>query len=96
MFASKAARFLPVLQPARLVAARRITSAKAIALEVSWVGAFRPQITIKIAPAASFFVQEKHGAHNYHPLPVVLNRGLGVHVFDVEGNQYLDFLSAYR
>ena len=36
-----------------------------------------------------------HGAHNYHPLPVVLDRGEGVHVWDVEGKQYFDFLSAY-
>ncbi|WP_416442777.1 ornithine--oxo-acid transaminase [Leeuwenhoekiella sp. A16] len=40
-------------------------------------------------------LEEKHGAHNYHPLPVVLNRGEGVHVWDVEGKQYYDFLSAY-
>jgi ornithine--oxo-acid transaminase len=35
------------------------------------------------------------GAHNYHPLPVVLNKGDGVFVWDVEGNKYYDFLSAY-
>jgi len=40
-------------------------------------------------------LEEKYGAHNYHPLPVVLERGLGVHVWDVEGKQYFDFLSAY-
>ncbi len=40
-------------------------------------------------------LEEKHGAHNYHPLPVVLSRGEGVHVWDVEGNKYYDFLSAY-
>ena len=39
--------------------------------------------------------EEKFGAHNYHPLPVVLDRGEGVHVWDVEGNKYYDFLSAY-
>ncbi len=37
----------------------------------------------------------RYGAHNYKPMPVVLERGEGVHVWDVEGNQYLDFLSAY-
>ena len=37
----------------------------------------------------------QYGAHNYKPMPVVLERGEGVHVWDVEGNQYLDFLSAY-
>ncbi len=40
-------------------------------------------------------LEEKYGAHNYHPLPVVLSRGEGVHVWDVEGKQYFDFLSAY-
>ncbi|MFD0798633.1 ornithine--oxo-acid transaminase [Maribacter chungangensis] len=40
-------------------------------------------------------LEEKHGAHNYHPLPVVLSRGEGVHVWDVEGKKYYDFLSAY-
>lgn len=40
-------------------------------------------------------LEDQHGAHNYHPLPVVLQRGEGVHVWDVEGRQYLDFLSAY-
>ena len=40
-------------------------------------------------------LEDQHGAHNYHPLPVVLSRGEGVHVWDVEGNKYYDFLSAY-
>ena len=40
-------------------------------------------------------LEEKHGAHNYHPLPVVLARGEGVFVWDVEGKKYYDFLSAY-
>jgi hypothetical protein len=40
-------------------------------------------------------MEDKHGAHNYHPLPVVLARGEGVHVWDVEGKHYYDFLSAY-
>jgi len=39
--------------------------------------------------------EEKYGAHNYHPLPVVLDRGEGVFVWDVEGRRYYDFLSAY-
>ncbi len=39
--------------------------------------------------------EERYGAHNYHPLPVVLDRGEGVHVWDVEGKRYYDFLSAY-
>ncbi len=40
-------------------------------------------------------LENKHGAHNYHPLPVVLNKGEGVYVWDVEGKKYYDFLSAY-
>lgn len=39
--------------------------------------------------------EDKHGAHNYHPLPVVLARGEGVFVWDIEGKRYFDFLSAY-
>ena len=39
--------------------------------------------------------EDKFGAHNYHPLPVVLDRGEGVYVWDVEGRKYFDFLSAY-
>ena len=40
-------------------------------------------------------LENKYGAHNYHPLPVVLSRGEGVYVWDVEGKRYYDFLSAY-
>src|ERR1044071_2627260 len=40
-------------------------------------------------------LEDKFGAHNYHPLPVVLDSGKGVFVWDVEGKRYYDFLSAY-
>ena len=40
-------------------------------------------------------LENRYGAHNYHPLPVVLAKGQGVHVWDVEGKKYYDFLSAY-
>ena len=40
-------------------------------------------------------LEEKYGAHNYHPLPVVLEKGEGVHLWDVEGKHYYDFLSSY-
>lgn len=40
-------------------------------------------------------LEEKYGAHNYHPLPVVLERGEGVFVYDVDGKRYYDFLSGY-
>ena len=49
----------------------------------------------KITSKDAIALEEKHGAHNYHPLPVVLSRGEGVFVWDVEGNKYYDFLSAY-
>lgn len=39
--------------------------------------------------------ENKYGAHNYHPIPVVLERGKGIYVWDVDGNKYYDFLSAY-
>lgn len=39
--------------------------------------------------------EDKYGAHNYHPLPVVLSKGEGIYVWDVEGKKYFDFLSAY-
>ena len=40
-------------------------------------------------------IEDKYGAHNYHPLPAVLAKGEGVYVWDVEGKKYFDFLSAY-
>ena len=40
-------------------------------------------------------LEDKYGAHNYHPLPVVLSKGQGVFMWDVEGKRYYDFLSAY-
>ena len=40
-------------------------------------------------------IEDKYGAHNYHPLPVVLSKGEGVYLWDVEGKRYYDFLSAY-
>lgn len=45
--------------------------------------------------AEAIALEDKHGAHNYHPLPVVLERGEGVYVWDIEGKKYFDFLSAY-
>ncbi|MEI7485927.1 MAG: ornithine--oxo-acid transaminase [Chryseobacterium sp.] len=53
--------------------------------------------TVETAKNSQYFIdlEDKHGAHNYHPLPVVLDRGEGVFVWDVEGKKYYDFLSAY-
>jgi ornithine--oxo-acid transaminase len=51
---------------------------------------------MKTQSAQSFIEREaRFGAHNYHPLPVVLERGEGIYVWDVEGNRYMDFLAAY-
>jgi ornithine--oxo-acid transaminase len=49
----------------------------------------------KLTSADAIALEDKYGAHNYHPLPVVLNRGEGVYVWDVDGKKYYDFLSAY-
>ena len=49
----------------------------------------------KISSEEIISLENKFGAHNYHPLPVVLSRGEGVYVWDVEGKKYYDFLSAY-
>lgn len=53
--------------------------------------------TTAISEATNHFLalEERYGAHNYHPLPVVLDRGEGVHVWDVDGRRYFDFLSGY-
>ena len=56
-----------------------------------------------MSPAISFSerteyyisLESKYGAHNYHPIPVVLSKGLGVHLWDVDGKHYFDFLSGY-
>jgi len=52
---------------------------------------------MKLSSGASAFIEqeEKYGAHNYHPLGVVLSKGKGAFVWDVEGKRYFDFLSAY-
>jgi len=46
---------------------------------------------------SEILIEKEHqfGAHNYHPIPVVLSKGKGVHLWDIEGNQYYDFLSSY-
>jgi len=52
-------------------------------------------VTEKISSEAIIALENKYGAHNYHPLPVVLSKGEGVYVWDVDGKKYYDFLSAY-
>lgn len=51
--------------------------------------------TVMISTQEAIELEDQYGAHNYHPLPVVLSEGEGVHVWDPEGNKYYDFLSAY-
>ncbi|MEO7264305.1 MAG: aminotransferase class III-fold pyridoxal phosphate-dependent enzyme, partial [Ferruginibacter sp.] len=53
--------------------------------------------TINISSDTSYYLEleEKHGAHNYHPLPVVLKKGKGVFVWDINDKKYYDFLSGY-
>ena len=53
--------------------------------------------TITMSEQTQYYLEleEQYGAHNYHPIPVVLNRGKGVHVWDVDGKRYYDFLSGY-
>ncbi len=53
-------------------------------------------MTTKITSSAeAIHLEDKYGAHNYHPIPVVISKGEGVKVWDVEGKEYYDFLSAY-
>jgi ornithine--oxo-acid transaminase len=51
--------------------------------------------TLSATSEALIAKENQYGAHNYHPLPVVLEKGEGVYVWDVDGKQYFDFLSAY-
>lgn len=51
--------------------------------------------TLSATAAAYLALEDKYGAHNYHPLPVVLERGEGVFLWDVDGKRYYDFLSGY-
>ena len=49
----------------------------------------------KMNPEEIIALENQHGAHNYHPIPVALSKGKGIYVWDVEGKKYMDFLSAY-
>ena len=65
--------------------------------EVNMKNEFYPSHKRSTTMTSQHFIdlEDKYGAHNYHPLPVVLDRGEGVYVWDVEGKRYFDFLSAY-
>jgi len=56
---------------------------------------FTMMVSEKISSKQAIDLENNYGAHNYHPLPVVLNKGEGVYVWDVDGKRYYDFLSAY-
>jgi ornithine--oxo-acid transaminase len=53
------------------------------------------QVSATMKSQKVFDREDKYGAHNYHPIPVAIERGEGVFVWDVEGKKYFDFLSAY-
>src|SRR4249920_1189299 len=55
------------------------------------------QTILPVTAATQYFMdlEDRYGAHNYHPIPVVLKEGKGVFVYDVEGKRYYDFLSGY-
>lgn len=76
---------------AALVAGARYSSGSTVARHVTPAGVARDSQEAE----AVFAREDKYGAHNYHPLPVALCKGKGVFVWDVDGNRYYDFLSAY-
>ncbi|XP_025094137.1 ornithine aminotransferase, mitochondrial-like [Pomacea canaliculata] len=80
------------LQPVTIAAKRMVsTSVTKSTLAAPAVGPTK----LGTRSQAVFDREDRYGAHNYHPLPVALNKGQGVFVWDVEGNRYYDFLSAY-
>jgi ornithine--oxo-acid transaminase len=77
----------------------KINQLKSLISTVRHFSVARPVVKVdnksSISSQQVFEREEKYGAHNYHPIPVALSRGKGVHVWDVEGRKYYDFLSAY-
>ncbi|MCK5033151.1 MAG: aminotransferase class III-fold pyridoxal phosphate-dependent enzyme, partial [Calditrichia bacterium] len=61
----------------------------------STIAEFNKERSLKLTSQHYISLEDKYGAHNYHPLGVVIDRGKGVWVWDVEGVKYMDFLSAY-
>ncbi|CAI2727972.1 unnamed protein product [Schistosoma spindalis] len=73
--------------------ALRLYAQKTLTRSISgWSDSLRKQTKLS---DAIYSREDKYGAHNYHPLPVALSKGKGIYVWDVEGNCYMDFLSAY-
>ncbi|GMH44468.1 hypothetical protein BSKO_12420 [Bryopsis sp. KO-2023] len=77
-----------MLSPSNL---RRLCSQRKVAADGFW----RAISTVSSEQQKYIDVEDKYGAHNYAPLPVVLSKGKGVHVWDVDGKKYFDFLSGY-
>ncbi|MGZ3653168.1 MAG: aminotransferase class III-fold pyridoxal phosphate-dependent enzyme, partial [Bdellovibrionota bacterium] len=50
---------------------------------------------MRVSSTQAMEMEDRYGAHNYHPIPVVLSRGEGVFLWDPEGKRYFDFLAAY-
>lgn len=73
--------------------AQKVTASRCSGLRSFSAAVQEPPISD--ASAAYIELEDKYGAHNYHPLPVVLSKGEGTRVWDVDGNEYFDFLSAY-
>jgi ornithine--oxo-acid transaminase len=84
-----------VVEATRSTASTKQTSAASKAAPALDKNATAPICKIGEQSEAIFKREDKYGAHNYHPLPVALQRGKGIFVWDVEGNKYFDFLSAY-
>ena len=75
----------------RSASSTKLTSASAAATQT------QDKVSSKIGAKseAIFKREDKYGAHNYHPLPVAIAKANGIYMWDVEGNKYFDFLSAY-
>merc|ERR1712166_1188536 len=74
----------------------RVVSSSRVATSSQGLRLFSTKPLNDSAKAAEFMaIEDKYGAHNYHPLPVVLSSGKGCKVWDVDGKEYFDFLSAY-
>lgn len=79
------------------VLSRRWLASTAASYESSLgdVGKQMKKSGVSEASAKCIVLEEEYGCHNYHPLPVVLSKGKGTKVWDVDGKEYYDFLSAY-
>lgn len=72
-----------------------MTTKALVTASLKSVASRRSASTLSAAASECIGLEDKHGAHNYHPLPVVLEKGVGTRLFDIDGKEYFDFLSAY-